>query len=76
MSQNDKQFSATEVGALIERFDFKLSIVAERVGTLCEDMVEVKERLTGVETRLTGIEDAVRVNILPRISHLEKKAGL
>ena len=71
----DKSFSATEVGTLVEGFRTDLSLVSERVGTLCEDMSEVKDRISSLEGEVRGLKDAVRLS-LPRISRLESKAGL
>ena len=75
----DKSFSATEVGVLVERLESKIDVVAERVGGLCEDMTEVKERLTSLETRMITVEDAIRITLPDhsrRLAKLEAKAGL
>ena len=74
----EDKFTATQVGALIERLEGKFQFVLDIVVPLKNDMVEVKERLSKVETRLTGVEDAVRIaipNLVQRVSHLESKAG-
>lgn len=76
MSKKDQSFSATEVGTLVESFRTELQVVSERVGTLCEDMVEVKTRLSHLEVDMTSVKDAIRVSMLPRISRLETKVGL
>ncbi len=67
-----KSFSATEVGVLIEEFKSGLALIAERVGTVCDDMGEVKERLSNLETETRGLKDAVRL-FGPRITRLESK---
>ena len=72
----DKFFTATEVGTLIEGFQGQLSVVAEGVVSLQNDMVEVKDRLTKLEVRVGSIEDVIRINIPGherRITALESK---
>ena len=73
--KDDRSFSATEVGTLVERFSSELTLVSERVGTLCEDMIDVKAKLSSLETETRSVKDAVRLT-LPRISRLESKAGI
>ena len=75
MSENEKHFTATEVGTLIESFRSDLSIVSERVGTLCEDMDEVKHRLSSLEVDVRSIKDVMQISVLPCIARLEKKVG-
>ena len=70
----EKSFSATEVGTLIEGFRNDMTLVSERAGTLCEDRVEVKYRLTSLEGKVQSLGDVVRLS-LPRITRLESKAG-
>ena len=72
MAKEKDVYTPTEVGVLVESFQSQMSFVSERVGTLCEDMTEVKGRLSAVETRLTSLEDVVRLT-LPRITKLESK---
>jgi hypothetical protein len=75
----DRTFTATEVGTLIESFDRKLTMVAEGVSGLTVRMDRVEIRLSAVEARLTSVEDAVRVaipSLTRRVDRLESKAGL
>ena len=75
----DKSFSATEVGGLVERLETKIDIISERVGSLCEDMTEVKVRLSVLETDTTTIKDTLRItlpNHSQRLAKLEAKTGI
>ncbi len=84
--KNDKAFSSTEVGVLIEDLKSNFNIVAEetrglsdRMGAVENRLVGVEESLTGVERRLTHVEDAVRLavpSLFKRVSALEAKAGV
>ena len=69
-----KSFSNNEVMALIESFRLDIRLIAEDIGSLKEDMTEVKNRLGSLETKVQTLEDAVRLS-LPRISKLEAKVG-
>ncbi len=74
-----KEFSATEVGVLVERLETKIDVVSERVSSLCEDMTEVKSRLTHLETDVTVIKDTLRITLpdhTRRIARLESKVGI
>ena len=42
LPKKDQPFSVTEVGTLVESFRNDISVVAERVGTLCEDVAMLK----------------------------------
>ena len=79
MRKEDRPFSGTEIGALIESFRHDLSLVAEEVRGLGEWRGRVEEGLTGIENRLVLVEDAVRVgmpDLYKRISRLETKVGI
>ena len=78
-------FTAREVGVLVEDLKSDFRVVAEGLGALRTDMDEVKERLGGVEerlisveTRLVAVEDVVGASIpdlAKRVTRLELKAG-
>ena len=78
-SKNDKIFSSTEVGVLVESLRSDFRSVTEVVIPLREDMADVKDRLTKVEVRVKSLEDAVRVaipSLSTRVSTLEAKVGV
>ena len=76
--KQDRPFTATEVGTLIESFEGKLSAVAERVGSLCEDVHVLKTDVREIKDRLVTVEDTIRVSlpdIYRRITTVEAKVG-
>lgn len=78
-SKNDKIFSSTEVGVLVESLRADFRTVAEVVAPIPERLTAVEERLSAVENRLTGVEDVVRVavpSINVRLTKLEAKVGV
>lgn len=73
----DRQFSATEVGALLESIRSDISIIAEKVDSLCIRMDRVENRLEKLEIEVRTIKDVIRIAIPDherRISRLETKA--
>ncbi len=76
--KNDKTFSNTEVGVLVESLRADFRTVAEVVAPIPERLTAVEERLSSVEDRLTGVEDAVRIaipSLSRRVSILETKVS-
>ena len=78
----DDNFTPSQVGTLLEDMNTKIQLLYEVVVPLRQDMTEVKERLDKidfglerVEIRLGSVEDAIRLNLVPRITRLESKAG-
>ena len=73
------QFSAREVGALIESLRSEFRVVAEAVSSLLPRMEAVENRLSRVEDRLTSVEDVIRT-ALPAINQrfirIETKLGI
>ncbi len=75
----------TEVGALVERLENKIGGVAEGVGSLVEDMSDVKGRLAVMEGDVRSIKDVLRIavpdltkglsEVTKRVSRLEAKAS-
>ena len=63
MSKEEKSFTATEVGTLIESFRNDLSAVASEVGGLMEWRGTVDSRLENIESRLIACEDGLRIAI-------------
>jgi len=77
--KNDKAFSNTEVGVLVESLRADFRAVTEVVAPIPERLTAVEERLSSVENRLMRVEDVVRVavpSLSNRVSVLETKAGI
>ena len=75
--KEDRPFSGTEVGALIESFRGDISVIAEDVRTLRVDVGILKEDVRDIKIRLTGVEDVLRISIPQtnsRLAVLESKA--
>ena len=76
--KDDRPFTGTEVGALIESFRGDISVIGERVGTLCEDTAILKQDVSEIKTRLVTVEDVIRISIpeiYSRLSRLEARAA-
>lgn len=74
--REDKFYSPTEVGTLIESFRNDISIIAERTGTLCTDVTFLKSEVKEIKNRLITVEDVIRItipSIHTRFSALESK---
>ena len=82
MSEENRLFTATEVGTLVESFRKDLSVVADGVSMLLswKETVDGKlGKLDRIEERLICIEDVLRITIPShgsRISRLESKLGI
>ena len=84
--KNDKAFSSTEVGVLIEDLKSSFNVVAEETRGLSDRMGSVENRLTRVEDGLSvvkmevlSLKDVVRIalpNLSQRITVLESKVGV
>lgn len=77
--KNDKTFSNTEVGVLVESLRADFRAVAEVVAPIPERLSAVEERLTVVETEVRSLKDVVRIaipSLSTRVSTLEAKAGV
>ena len=66
-SGKDKRFTETEVGALIENFDARLSLVAERLDGLVNWSSGVDSQLANIGLDVRVIKDVFRVEF-PRLS--------
>lgn len=72
----EKFYTPTEVGTLIESFRHDVSIIAEEVRGLSSRVGKIEVRLTCIEDRLTHVEDALRVgfpDIFKRLARIESK---
>ena len=76
------QFSARDVGALIESLRSEFRVIAEAVVSLLplkDRMEKVENRLSRVEDRLTNVEDVIRAAfpaINQRFTRIEAKLGI
>ena len=71
-------FTATEVGTMLESIETKLTLLTEVVAPLPGRLSAVENRLERLETRVGSLEDVIRVavpTINSRLTHLETKAG-
>ena len=84
--KNEKTFSNTEVGVLIEDLKSSFNVVAEETRGLSDRMGRVEDRLTCVEEGLSvvkievqSLKDVVRIalpNLSQRVATLEAKASV
>ncbi|MSR76759.1 MAG: hypothetical protein EXS63_00815 [Candidatus Omnitrophica bacterium] len=75
----DKPFSGTHVGALIESFRNDMSIMAEQLDTVSSDVAILKEDVKELKTDMRTVKDVLRVfipEINARITALEIKTGI
>ena len=75
----DENFSASEVGALLERIESKFDTFAEALAPIPDRMLAVEERLTAVESHFMTMEDAVKIalpELFKRVTKLENKVGI
>ncbi|MBI4357903.1 MAG: hypothetical protein HY584_01265 [Candidatus Omnitrophica bacterium] len=76
--KEDKPFSGTEVGTLIESFRNDISVIAEDVSTIRVDMNILKRDVRDLKKRMISVDDVIRVfipKINSRASVLEAKVG-
>ena len=79
MPHEEKYYTPTEVGTLIESFRDDLSLIAERVGTLSDDVAILKEDVKDIKVRLITVEDTIRIaipDIYSRVKRLEVKVSV
>jgi DNA anti-recombination protein RmuC len=77
--KEDRPFSGTEVGALIESLRTDISVIAEDVGAIRQDVSVLKEDVQEIKVGLTTVEDVIRVafpTTNSRLNRLEDKVGL
>lgn len=78
MSPEDKGFTNSQVGALIESFKNDIKAIAEDLSSVREDITVLKTDMTHVKEDLTQVKDAVRLAIpalTKRVTNLEAKVG-
>ena len=79
MSKSKKEkdsYSVTEVGTLIESFRSDISIMAEQLNTVCEDISILKQDVGEIKNRLMTVEDVIRISlpdVYRRLNRLETK---
>ena len=74
--KNDKTYSTTEVGTLVESFRDEIHVITERLSPLINDVSELKSDMKEVKSKLTTVEDAVKVAfpaVFKRLDRLENK---
>ena len=79
MSDDQKNYTSTEVGTMIENLESKFQAVIDVVAPLPERLSAVENRLSKVENRLVHVEDAIRVaipSIYHRLDKIETKIGI
>ena len=77
MRKEDRPFSGTEVGTLIESFRNDFSIMAEKLDTVCQDVAILKIDVREIKVRLITVDDTIRIaipDIYSRLTGLEAKA--
>ena len=70
--KEDRPFTGTEVGSLIESFRDDISVVAEGVSAIRIDVNILKNDMQDLKRRMITVEDAVRI-AFPRLSRLGAK---
>lgn len=73
-----KEFSATEVGTLLENMDKKFDLLAEIVAPMPLQLEKIEGRLENLELDVRVIKDVIRIEIPSmrhRISALEAKSA-
>ena len=76
MRKEDKPFSGTEVGALIESLRNDIALVAEGQGAMREDIAVLKSDVKELKADMRVVKDILRVEIPKnnsRLSTLEAK---
>ena len=77
--EEDRPFTGTQVGALIESFRDELSVFGEKLNTVSEDVAVLKEDVRELKSDMVIVKDILRVEI-PRINsrltRLENKVSL
>jgi hypothetical protein len=74
--EEDKPFSGTEVGALIESFRGDISIMAECLDTVAMDVTVLKNDVKDLKADMAVVKDVIRITIPQinsRLSALEMK---
>ena len=76
--KEDRPFTGTEVGVLIESFRNDISIIAEDVSAIRIDVHILKTDVKDIKRRMITVEDVIRIaipSINTRLSRLETKVG-
>lgn len=70
--KENKIYTATEVGTLIESFRNDISLLAENIGTIKKDVAILKEDMADVRQRFKIVEDTIRVALPQIFSRLDR----
>ncbi len=77
MSEQKREYSATEVGTILESVERKFDFLAELVAPMPERLEKIENRLGVLEIDVRSIKDVLRIEIpsmRSRIGVLEVKA--
>ena len=77
-NKDDKGFTNSQVGALIESFRIDIKAIAEDLSSAREDITILKIDMVQVKEDLTFVKDAVKLAIpalTKRVTQLEAKVG-
>jgi len=77
--KNEKTYSVTEVGTLVESVRNDISVIAEDLSSVKKDVSLLKTDMAEVKVRLITIEDGVRIaipSLTRRVSAIEAKVGV
>ena len=77
--QNDKTFSVTEVGTLVESLRGDISVVAENMVSVKDDFSVLKSDVHELKTDMKLVKDVIRVaipSLSARVTNLEAKVGV
>ncbi|MBI3317491.1 MAG: hypothetical protein HYZ85_05775 [Candidatus Omnitrophica bacterium] len=75
----EKYYTPTEVGTILESLRSDISIIAESVSTLREDVDILKTDVKELKSDMVTVKDAIRVSIPDlrfRVARLENKVGI
>ena len=73
--EEDKVFTGTQVGAVLESLRHEISLIAEGQSAFREDVNTLKEDVRELKMDMRTVKDVLRINI-PRLDRLETKIGL
>ena len=77
--KDDRGFTSTEVGVLIEEFRGDVKLLAEGITALQADVHILKEDVCELKTDMRTVKDFIRVSfpaLDKRVTHLELKAAV
>ena len=76
MRKEDKPFTGTEVGTLIESFRYEMSLMAEKLDSVASDVTVLKTSVQVLEKDMQTVKDILRIETprtQSRLNRLETK---